>query len=274
MIVKTSPFIFPPSPEKRSKGLHLSDIVRAIEKDILGPEKRPDMTPDQERRLMAMFEMGHLWERAWQIAMGERYAKGKGRGVYQGEIKVDGIWMTPDWYDAEGKVVEEYKRSKVSTNTIEREGIERKWPGYLIQLKSYCRALKTTRGKLIVDFINGNYKYGTPEGQEQVWVFEIEFTRQELEENWIMVLNKKRELEAGKGKGAGDGGSGAVVDVRRVGARGGDGKLGLFAHLGSDRPRRVPAGREGAGEAGGGSEVEPLPWARGLDFAALDEEGD
>lgn len=276
MRVEDVPFEFPPPPP-RSPGLHLSDIIREIERDILGPEARPDKTPDQLVRLQAHFEAGLLWERAFETAMRERYTEGRPWVKRQGEVEVDGVAMTPDALDTQEGVVEEYKWTRVSLATVLREGFDKKWPGYMMQLKAYCRACKTTKGKLIVYFVNGSYKWGTPEGDPlpKCWLFT--FTRQELEENWLMILSKKREIEA-RGKGGRHGGADAGV---RDGVRGGlrAGLRGLRLAAVVDRQAGARGGRPSAGrggvrataqvEAEGNDKVQRVPW---LNFAALDEE--
>lgn len=194
MKVTEQPFDFPPSPP-RTPGLHLSTIVRAIEQDIFGQEKRPDKTPDQERRLMAMWEAGLVWERAIEVAYSERYCKDRPWIIRQGEVEMDGIKLTPDADDPREKQIEEYKWTRVSLNTIAKEGFEKKWPGYLMQMKAYCRAKKRTKALLVVLFVNGDYKWGTTGCEPTPKKYLFEFTKQEIEENWLLILAKKRELE-------------------------------------------------------------------------------
>lgn len=268
MKVEDVAFEYPAGPP-RTSGLHLSSIVREIERDILGPDKRPEMAPDQLVRLQAHFEAGLLWEQAYETAMRVRYTEGRPWVKRQWQVTVDGVSMTPDALDTREGVVEEYKWTRVSLATVLREGFDKKWPGYMIQLKAYCRACQTAKGKLIVYFVNGSYKWGTPEGDPCVKCWLFTFTRQELEENWLLVLNKKREME-----GKHDDADNAVRGVVRKRLPGG-GRLVLGAAR-LDRPAGARGGREaprrggdGAGSQVTGGEVERLPW---LNFAALDEE--
>lgn len=267
MQVRELPFEFAPDKGKRSPGLHLSDLVRAVERDIFGAEARPDKTPDQIKRLEALFEAGAVWERAIEIAYTERYTKGRPWVKTQRELRMDGVWLTPDADDTREKRVEEYKWTRVSTATIAREGFEKKWPGYLMQMKAYCRALGYTKALLVVLHVNGNYKYGTAEGEPTPKRYEFTFTKQEVKENWLLLMNKKREIEGRlKGKGAGNAGVLDGLRLRRTGAVGGGDPAG-----GLGRPRGEGRGGEAAGRGGAGAEaqVEAVPW---LNFAALDQD--
>ncbi len=159
-------------------GLHLSDIIKEIERDLLGDEARPDRTPDEVARSQAQWKDGELFEQAFK----------------QYQVESDGVLMTPDAFDTVNKVVEEYKRTRYSTKRIGEW--DKAFRGYLIQLKSYCRYYKTLKGRLVVHFVNGDYSHGRDEGQPVTWIFDLVFTRQELEDNWLWILSKKREMEA------------------------------------------------------------------------------
>lgn len=285
MKIREVPFEFAPDTvqAKRSVGLHLSQIIREIERDMYGAEKRPEITPDQERRLQAQWEAGLVWEKAIGLAYAMHYGESRKGLVYQKEFQVDGVYLTPDCLDHKNKVVEEYKWTKVSLNRFDREGLEKVWPGYLMQMKAYCKAAGYSKALLVVLFVNGDYRWGTPGADPTPKRFEIEFTRQEVEENWLLILGKKREMERrARRKGAGDdadadAGGDAHGRVRRPLAAGLHRNRvvpGVGRALGEEARRGAGEGEvERAGLAGRAGQVERVPWAgRSLDFSGLDDD--
>ena len=64
---------------------------------------------------------------------------------------------------------------------------------WLAQMKAYCIAVGTRFAVMHCWFLCGNYKFPiTP--QRIVW--EIEFTQDELDNNWNLLADYKREFEA------------------------------------------------------------------------------
>jgi hypothetical protein len=104
----------------------------------------------------------------------------------------DGIWMTPDRYDVEEELVEEWKATWFSSKkaATTKELVDHFWY-WQIQIRAYCRAMKVKKAKLRVWFINGNYAPPRPIPPR---TFYFEFTDQDLDENWEMVLRTAKEI--------------------------------------------------------------------------------
>ena len=165
--------------EPRAEGLHLSTLISRIMADA-------GMTPKAggfaDIELTA--EIGLLWEDVLSLTMGNKYA------VRPPQICEDGIWMSPDGIadDPEGKyplVVEEYKATWLSANKCPT-GVYK----YMAQVKAYCRALGTLCTVMRIFHLNGDYRGSGPLYK----VSRIEFTPQELDENWAMILRYRDKI--------------------------------------------------------------------------------
>jgi hypothetical protein len=190
--VKLTPFdlhidakLFSSDNRTRTKGCHLTDIVKAIEQGI-GHGRNPRAMG--EKQLENYRLMGFLWEdvlthqinaeRSWAISPGL---------VRPGEIELDGIIMTPDAVDFAadpGPVLEEWK---VTWHSMARDLESENWH-WFVQMKAYCHALKLTRANLRILYVNGDYRPTVPKPQG----YAIEFTQRELTDNFSMILNHAR----------------------------------------------------------------------------------
>ena len=164
--------------EPRKDGLHLSDVTKSLMKSS-GLGYRGKGFSDME--LTA--EIGLLWEGVLSRIMGDKYAH------RPGQICCDGIWMSPDGIgpDPDGEVplvIEEYKCTWQSSNRSPADNFS-----YMMQVKSYCRAIGTTVAIMRIFYIMGDYKGSGPLYR----VARIVFTPYELEQNWSMILQHKRE---------------------------------------------------------------------------------
>lgn len=175
--------------EERKDGLHLGDVIKSLtERSGLEMSRGRRGSGFSDMELTA--EIGLLWERVLGIVMREKYA------VRPPQIRVDGIWMSPDGIgpDPEGQVplvVEEYKATWKSTKSTPDEN-----PRYMMQVKSYCRAIETTVAIMRIFHLNGDYKGSGPIYR----VARLEFTERELDENWKMIVNEaKRTRDAERG---------------------------------------------------------------------------
>lgn len=170
--------------EVREEGVHLGDVTHSLKsRSGLGYKGKGfqdmNLTP----------EIGLLWERVLSLVMRDKYA------MRPPQIQEDGIWMSPDGIgpDPEGKVplvVEEYKATWKSTRRSPAEDFS-----YMVQVKSYCRALDTHVAIMRIFYIMGDYKGSGPIYR----VARLEFTRQELDQNWAMVLKEKERMEEESG---------------------------------------------------------------------------
>lgn len=165
--------------EPRAEGLHLGDVTRSL-MDRAGMGHKGGF---KDMELTA--EIGLLWERALSKIMREKYA------VRPPQICEDGIWLSPDGIgpDPEGEVplvVEEYKATWQSTRRSPLDNM-----AYMVQVKSYCRALGTTVAIMRIFYLMGDYKGSGPIYR----VARIKFTQWELDQNWQMVLKEKERMD-------------------------------------------------------------------------------
>ena len=166
-------FPFPES-VKRTEGIHVSDLIRGIEKELF----KPDTVYGNE--LFA--QLGFIWERALEIAWRDLL------GVRPDEIIVDGVIGSPDGVVINDKVVlNEYKCTWKST----RHSLEDNWR-YMTQVKAYCYMIKTVHAEMYLFYVNGDYKQSGPKFKH----FELKFTEKELDDNWKMLLNYKDKINA------------------------------------------------------------------------------
>ncbi len=139
---------------------------------------------DVDEGTLFQFEKGYLWETVLSMALSTHV------GTRIGEIKLDGIAMSPDCVDfGEGPesatVLEEYKCTAVSSSMSPADNW--KW---MMQVKGYCKALGATKCVFrILHHMDIMYK---PDECYKVW--ELVFTQAELDENWQAVLNHARVM--------------------------------------------------------------------------------
>jgi hypothetical protein len=153
----------------RSPGLHVSDVLSAINKELFHPEYKDGISKAQAMT-------GFIWEE--MLSWGYRELK----AVRPEEIVQDGIICSPDGIRPEEWVLEEYKATRTSSDKCPSNN----WY-WMAQIKSYMKAFGCgmTECVLQVLYINGNWK--PPEPDERV--FRVGFTLLEIEENWEMILN-------------------------------------------------------------------------------------
>jgi hypothetical protein len=193
---------------ERSPGLHLTDITGLIMKRV-DPKRyaREFDEADSEN----WQEAGFIWEEILGEALAARALRNNvlpwgelGEVRFRpGEVELDGITMSPDALaflpGRDEPVLEEYKatwKSMTPWMTIE-DPDERKVAAledtrflpYLLQIKSYLKGVGGRRARLVIFFINGDYKAYIPRARG----FELTFTQRELDENWTMIKNTARK---------------------------------------------------------------------------------
>jgi hypothetical protein len=167
------PFPFTP-PIERSEGVHLSDIITDLGREVFGTKGANGPTTEE---MQLQWEKGFVWEEALSHGFGNRLAQ------RPGEIVCDGIACSPDGVgmDEEGEVVvEEYKCTALSS-TKTPDGIWR----WRTQAAAYCYVMGATRAVFRVFYINGDYRGSGPLYR----VFQLDWSGQEIEENWAMLVN-------------------------------------------------------------------------------------
>lgn len=172
----------------RSTGVHLSTIIKRIALRMRW--LKPD-DPDEERFTASGFDtlrvmLGLAWEE-W-LASAHPWMDFHG-----GEVRRDRIAMSPDAVSEVGGIrrVHEFKCTwKTARRAIEEEHM------YMMQLKSYCYAMRTRHGAMHVYYVNGDYTFKGP----MYRVFYIEFTDAELEANWNVITAEASTVSEWKGK--------------------------------------------------------------------------
>lgn len=194
--------------EGRSEGLHWSQVTGALAEMERGRPYK-EIKGEQEGVRMALgFILETFIEHAFKVWMS---ASRRRRVVTQTELSVPTpggpIFMTLDGIDydsdPDGPVVEEYKatwrsmRKLGSTGWSDmqdlsdqdlatvRDGLEAEFWEWLVRIKGYCRAVGTRKARLVVLFVNGDYSWRPGHGP-QIRQFDLEFTEQEIQENWVM----------------------------------------------------------------------------------------
>lgn len=176
-------------PPRTTDRAHVSQIVRGLVALTDGVKEDDDPRegdPGLWSRLKVRFGIGFIWEELLSMAYAWMC------GNRPGEFELDGIVGSPDGIDWTGDVpvVEEYKCTWKSSC---RSGTKDPNPPtdnlrYMLQVKAYCRMVETTRARMRILHVNGNYRDREP--VYRVW--EIDFTPLEIAENWEMMVNYAR----------------------------------------------------------------------------------
>lgn len=176
----------------RTAGTHVSSLIRHLENTVMKPGQRKpyeELSREERRRMGNYTSMGWAFEdivrRSLRNALAGMYGD-----VYMnpGEIEQDGIIGTPDDLNLEFMAVEELKATWRSS----RRNLETDFWSWMVQMKAYCFMLRLREARLRTFFVNGNYRESGPQFKQ----WHIEFTDKELEDNWKMLTNAKKEIES------------------------------------------------------------------------------
>lgn len=186
----------------RSKGTHLSDVIRYIGEKLA-------LNRYSDNQLYA--QSGFVFEAGWRA-----YAGNRGKVIQTPEMAVEGIHMNLDGVCLNdddggddggdgGAVLEEYKATWRSVGgLVDLAGGEKPFSldkykdmcwDWDIQTKGYCYAIGVNRARVIPLFVNGDYKPPAPMLGVYGRILEFEYTGKELAANWRMVVKEARELE-------------------------------------------------------------------------------
>lgn len=180
----------------RSDGLHVSEIIRDLENRITKPgqrNKRENMTEEERARLDRFALLGFTWETVLSEHMEQRMSplvEDPATLLPQTEIEKDGIFMTPDSFDAATATLHEYKCTWKSAARF--DNLEVEFWAWLVQIKAYCWAWHINRCRLVVFFVMGDYRSNFPIIKHVL----LEFTEEELEENWEMLKRHAEKMRA------------------------------------------------------------------------------
>lgn len=173
-VADLSPVEGPP----RSAGHHVSGLLKQIlvrlEPDRFGGAL--DMT-----RIELGFTVEHLIETSWRARRTDV--------MRPGEITKDGITGSLDGvsFDEQGPIVEEIKCTWMSSFGCPED---KKFWHWIAQIKAYCHLADTTRARLHVFFVNGDYR---EHREPQFLSWDLTFSEGEIAENWMML---QRQAEA------------------------------------------------------------------------------
>lgn len=172
-------------PRTRGEGVvHVSDIYKILMQRLQPKRFNNDKPMDMQR-----VQVGLLFESMLEEALARRFALHR-----PGEIVSDeGVYMSPDGVNITLVSGEEYKATYMSSRAgiTDADGMPLdKFYHWFVQMKAYAKWLGVTKFMLRVLFLCGDYTqpYGP---QFKSW--EIEFTDEEIEENWTMLMNVARE---------------------------------------------------------------------------------
>lgn len=180
-----------PAPDlsERPRGIHCSELIRRIMVK-LEPKKFQKSDGSFDDDALLRFEIGFAFE---QVVLSRAFMMrlpilGKRKHLAtQLSIKFRGVWLTPDVFNWWRGVLYECKTTKYSMGTpID----DMKFWHWWVQIQAYCLALGVRRAVLIVCFLNGDYR----KVRFKTCAWKVRFTRRELEENWAMLENERREL--------------------------------------------------------------------------------
>lgn len=177
---------------KRSGGIHVTDIIKkiALSSGILLPQEEEEL--DWER-----MALGCAWE--------EWIVKHHPDIIHQpGEIVVDGIAMTPDGISLTSAGPEVHEIKVTWESARKKPGDSGLWWMRLAQGKAYCRGVDRLRLDKVkcrvvnyhVYHVNGEYNFlrNIQDKEKRNRVYTVTFSDKEVESNWTMMLNGKKEI--------------------------------------------------------------------------------
>lgn len=183
----------------------MSSIIRciAIENGILKPEWAEELSLVDAREIkdpvaILRISIGLAWE---QYYIPEILAQTQGVVDHPGEMEVDGIYMTHDGEAVSviitsgrdtmwGLTCHEVKATYKSTKTV--GALDTQWM-WLAQIKAYCKGLGTRFAYLHCLFLCGDYTYPI---KPLLRCWQIEFTQDEIDANWELIVDYKAHREA------------------------------------------------------------------------------
>lgn len=161
----------------RNPGCHVSDIVQSMLREMDAKKYAEDRFPPDQKQLF--LHSGFAFEKLVEQAFQSRRAD----IIRPGEFEMDGVYLTPDGLDLDTGYNDEIKLTWKSLNGAPHGP---KFWGWIAQFKAYCRVLGTNKCVVRGLFVNGDYRHGY---LPDYGVWEIEFTRGEIEQNWRLLLD-------------------------------------------------------------------------------------
>lgn len=173
---------------ERTPGLHMSDLYSELFRQ-LEPKRfdRRDKDGNPEPMDLCKLELGLTFEEILEAALIESI--GVGNGERPGEFTTpEGVIYSPDFlfFEDDGMVLGEFKCTWMSAKGAPTDPKFEKW---FVQMRAYCYHLQTTKARLFVFFVNGNYSPPSP----KLLAWDISFTQRELEDNWNTLVRVGRK---------------------------------------------------------------------------------
>lgn len=176
LIEQGLPDLLPPM--VRGEGVHVSQVIHSL-CIKLGHYDESTELPLTRLQLGLAFE--HWIVTNLQQSQPNRY-------VRIGELTLDGIYGNLDLFDVQEQCVDEIKCTGIAASN---DPTSLKFWKYIVQLKAYCKMLGVMKGRLRVCHV-GNWNSGD-DVPYRVW--QCEFSRQSLDENWGVIRNEARRME-------------------------------------------------------------------------------
>ena len=198
--------VLPESKTPRSKGIHVSAIIRALatETGILKPEWAEDLSLTDVRTITdptAILRIG--LGLAWEEYYIPTHLGPLGVVDHPGEMHVDGVYLTHDGESLDVIITQRKKQSVVMIHEVKCTWKSLNTVGdmtdqvlYLMQIKAYCKAAGTRFAKIHIYFVCGDYSYPI-KPLLKCWL--LEFTQEEIDFNWQLLLDyrdHRLEMEA------------------------------------------------------------------------------
>ena len=210
--------LFLPEPDiPRSPGIHVSSIIRCIatETGILNERWAEELSLQDVRIItdpdaLLRINIGLAWDEWYLTRILPRY----GVSPHPPEIQYEGVYFSLDGEDLSVTVtvptlhyserVHEVKSTSKSTKTVGDFTSQWMW---ICQVKAYCKAKGCNSAVVHVLFLYGDYKAPIPGKfvgliRPVIKVWELEFTDEELSENWELLDMYKRERLLIEGRNA------------------------------------------------------------------------
>lgn len=221
-----------PKSHGRSKGLHVSEVIRDYALCCGVLDRKYARKIDFEDDNTNLMQIGLGWEDylanyqhpeiefhpgEWRV---EDETLCGNCGIDRDCHKADGcdkfvpltIFMSPDGASAidpedygdlfaiskSRLFLHEFKFTRKSSRNFARSlrMKEKKALMWLWQIMSYCKAMDTLAAKLHVMFINGNYSRDDkdPESQPSYKIFRLHFAQEDIDKNWNLIRNHARTM--------------------------------------------------------------------------------
>ncbi len=194
----------PSAAPPRSAGLHVSTLIKSIAiklnllkgQKAMGGKWTADAPIDEEAFPLQM-ALGLAWE-DWLSLQYPEMIYHPGELVLDGVAgSPDGITMLPATADYEGlgdAIIDEIKLTYKSGRNDDLNHPKNKM--WLWQIMAYCKMLGVLCARLHALYLFGNYDYAGSFPPCIYRIYAIQFSQDELDRNWEMLLTEKQALEA------------------------------------------------------------------------------